>query len=75
MVGGCVPHRYSRPIRRISCSDRAAERRVKELYITCCDVQTKRLIFFNIRSLRTVKMWYTFHKFHNRPCRWLEEPV
>ncbi len=51
----------------------AAERRVKELYITPYDVQTQPMIFFNIRLAPMLKTWYTFRKLRNRRGRWLEE--
>jgi hypothetical protein len=53
-------------IDRLGCSHQVAERRVKELYITHNDVQTRRVIFFNIRLALMLKTWYTFRKFHNR---------
>lgn len=71
----CVPgrfactgghHRYKRQIRHNSGSYRAVERRVKELYITPNDVQTQRLIFFNIRLAPVLNSWYTFRKLRNR---------
>ncbi len=52
----------------------AAERRVKELYITPDDVQTQLMIFFNIAFTRMLKTWYTFRKFPNRRGRWNKEP-
>jgi hypothetical protein len=39
---------------------------VTKLYITRIDVQTRRMIFFNIPLAPTLKTWYTFRKFLNR---------
>lgn len=57
------------------CSRQVAERRVAKLYITPSDVQTQRLIFFNIRFRGVLKTWYTFRKLRNRLGRWIEEPL
>jgi hypothetical protein len=62
----CSPPLHAANSAGFGCSYRSVERRDKELYITGNDVQTQRVIFFNIRFAPMLKTWYTFREFRNR---------